>query len=442
MWINEQQPLPGLYQGAPTVPDRSKFTVVSLFTGAGGLDLGFSSTENFRHLAAVELDSAFCRTLELNRDLGQFGDSSTKIVQADLSELSPTELMRSLGIDPGEVDVLIGGPPCQSWSTAGRRATVQDPRGMLLWTFAQYVSELRPKIFVMENVRGLLSGALRHRKIADRPEHGGPPLQADEERGSAIRAWVRDLRRATDDEYRVSSFEVNAVNYGAPQLRERVLFFGNRLNLDMRFPEPSHGPNSKNEESYRTLADALGGLDEEAPVIVDFSPRKKYYLSMVPEGANWRALPDSVARESMGRAYHAKGGRSGWWRRLSWDLPCPTITTLPSHASTSLCHPSETRALSVRECARIQGFPDDWQFCGTPQEQMRQVGNAVPVRLGEVASTVVLEALQKGMQERPATESPYENYYIYSHVRTRVWWKDGEARIRGSKAEVPIKTIA
>lgn len=409
---------------------RRMYTVVSLFTGAGGLDVGFGQSGHFQHLAAVELDPVFCSTLTANRDLGHFGCSNTKIIQADLNELNPQDLMAELGVEPGQVDVLIGGPPCQTWSTAGRRATVQDPRGMLIWTFAHYVAAFRPKIFVMENVRGLLSGALRHRKLADRPENGGQPLMPDEKRGSAVTAWVQDLREVTDGAYRVDSFEVNAVNYGAPQLRERVLFFGNRLNQVIEFPTPTHGPHSSGSVPFRTLADALKGLQETNPTIVDFSPRKKRYLSMIPEGANWRALPDDVAKESMGRAYFAKGGRSGWWRRLSWDLPCPTVTTLPSHASTSLCHPSETRALSVRECARIQGFPDAWMFSGTAQDQMRQVGNAVPVRLGELAAELVDESLSLGMQSTKPAVPWYRNAYIHSHVRTRVWWKDGKAEIR------------
>ena len=128
----------------------------------------------------------------------------------------------------------------------------------------------------------------------------------------------------------------------------------------------------------------------------------------------------------MGGAYHAKGGRSGWWRRLSWDLPSPTVLTQPNHASTSFCHPTETRALSVRECARLQQFPDDWEFCGSLRHQYLQVGNAVPVGLAEVAGRAVLESRE------PAGDAPrYRRVYLDSHVRTRRWFKDGKAVVEG-----------
>lgn len=131
----------------------------------------------------------------------------------------------------------------------------------------------------------------------------------------------------------------------------------------------------------------------------------------------------------MGRAFFAKGGRSGWWRRLTLDLPSPTVTTMPNHASTALCHPTETRALTLRECARIQEFPDDWVFLGKATDQFAQVGNAVPVRLGTVAGKVIgdaLNALDNGTA-RPNTDLPMiRQVYIKSHVRTRRWFKDGK----------------
>jgi DNA (cytosine-5)-methyltransferase 1 len=178
---------------------------------------------------------------------------------------------------------------------------------------------------------------------------------------------------------------------------------------------------------FKTLRQALDGLTDPDPVIIDFSPRKKRYLELVPPGGNWRSLPPAIAQESMGRAYFAKGGRSGWWRRLTFDLPSPTVVTLPNHASTSLCHPTETRALTLRECARVQEFPDDWEFAGTAREQYAQVGNAVPVRLGAVAGEVLAAALDAGDAVAPATGAPLiRQVYLQSHVRTRRWYKDGE----------------
>lgn len=351
------------------------------------------------------------------------------ILNEDLSTFDFGALRRQLGMRRGELDLLVGGPPCQSFSTAGRRGTIQDPRGALLWEFLRAVDEFRPKWFLLENVRGLLSAAVRHRPIADRPENGGVPMEPDEEPGSVLRLWQSDLSRLGP--YRLDSFEVNAVNYGAPQLRERMLLFGNRLDLEVNFPDPTHGASPL--LPFRTLRDALRGLDESEPLLLDFSPRKKQYLKLVPPGGNWRALPEHLQRESMGRAFLAKGGRSGWWRRLSWDLPSPTIMTMPNHASSSLCHPDEVRVLSLKECARVQEFPDDWEFVGSVAEQYRQVGNAVPVRLGRLAGQAIEEATPV-----KCNAPRFRRVYLDSHVRTRRWYRNGEAVVRRDGEEIAV----
>jgi len=408
-----------------------------------GLDLGLRRTGRFSVLACVEKEQVFCSTVRENAARGNLPESPL-VYETDIRALSPQSVLADLGLRPGDVDLLVGGPPCQSFSTAGRRGTVQDPRGTLPWDFIRFVGGLQPKLFLMENVRGLMSAALRHRPLSERPARGGPPLDHDEELGSVVRLFAEDLAAIGDTPYHMDCFEVNAVNYGAPQLRERALFIGNRFNEYIDFPAPTHGRPDEVDgprdllpffagplQPWRTLGDAIRDLREAAPVIMDFSPRKKGYLAMVPPGGNWRHLPESVQRESMGRAFHARGGRSGWWRRLSYDLPCPTLVTMPNHASTALCHPEQVRALSVREYCRIQEFPDEWGVCGTPAQQYAQIGNAVPVRLGEVAGDVIARALDRLAERdwRPAAGPPLacRRVYVQSHVRTRQWYKDGEA---------------
>jgi len=414
---------------------KSKYRVLSLFSGGMGLDLGLEATGRFVTVACIEKEKAFCDTIRENQKAGRL-DQNLKVLEADISNLDPEETLRELGIDREEIDVVVGGPPCQSFSTAGRRGTTQDPRGTLLWDFLRFVEYVRPKYFLMENVRGLLSAALKHRPIAERPNKGGAPLGKEEEPGSVVKLFSEDLANFEGVGYHLDIFEVNAVNYGAPQLRERALFFGNRYGRLVEFPNPTHGVENKKSANtqgslfeekvllpWKTMGDALKGLEDQSPVVLDFSPRKKNFLSMVPAGANWRSLPVDVQQESMGKAWHAKGGRSGWWRRLSFDLPSPTLVTMPNHASTSLCHPVETRALSIKEYARIQEFPDNWKFCGTVSKQYAQVGNAVPTRLGLVSGKVLFSELDAVESEglRPNVLSSQEPRIIYlqSHVRTR-----------------------
>ncbi|NLV28468.1 MAG: DNA cytosine methyltransferase [Methanomicrobiales archaeon] len=429
---------------------KSKYTAISLFSGAMGLDLGVEKTGRFKFLACLEKEPIFCETIRLNQKNGRL-PSDLKIYEGDINDIDPLEVLSDLDLSPGEVDLIIGGPPCQAFSTAGKRQSTQDPRGTLVWQFLRFVSCIKPKFFLMENVRGLISAALLHRPIAERPDKGGSPLQENEMPGSVIRLFTEDLSKIEGASYRLDGFEVNAVNYGAPQIRERVLFIGNRFNAEVHFPDPTHGSVDRNNSQiklfdddskllpWRTLRDAIGDIQESDPEIMDFSPRKKEYLSKIPEGSNWRSLSEEDQKESMKKAYFAKGGRSGWWRRLSYDLPCPTLVTMPNHAGTSLCHPKEVRALTLKEYARIQEFPDDWVFAGTTSQKYAQVGNAVPVRLGEVAGEVLVRYLdeleKRNWIQYNNSKLNYKLTYIQSHVRTRQWFKNGKTYVWDNEGE-------
>nr|WP_232337771.1 DNA cytosine methyltransferase [Deinococcus arboris] len=387
-------------------------TTISLFSGAMGLDLGLEEA-GFQTLACVEVNEAACATIRANRP-------ELSVICRDIREVSSAEIMEAAGVAPEEVTLVVGGPPCQPFSTAGRRKGINDPRGSLFMDFVRVINDTRPAFFIMENVRGLLSQALSHRPLNQRGP-GNPPLGEDEQPGSVLRVVLEEFERIG---YRVDYFAVNAVNHGAPQIRERVFFIGNRLNLAVDWPDPSHGlPPQKGQRPFETLGSVLMGWVDPDPVIMDFSPRKKHYLSHVPPGGNWRDLPEELQRESMGAAWHAKGGRSGWWRRLSYEYPSPTIVTMPNHASTSLCHPEEVRTLTVGECARVQGFPEHWHFVGTPLEQYTQVGNAVPVQLGKLAGEVVRQALDspQNAAQPMLFNVPSRGRNVQSTVRTRMY---------------------
>jgi DNA (cytosine-5)-methyltransferase 1 len=210
---------------------------------------------------------------------------------------------------------------------------------------------------------------------------------------------------------------------------------GNRYGLTADFPEPTHSNRPEDKlPAFKTLRDAIGhGFRDSDPSLMNFSPRKLKYLKMVPPGGNWRSLPIEIQQESMGKSWYLKGGRSATWRKLSWDFPSPTVVTMPNHASTSMCHPDELRALTVGECAAIQEFPSDWKFSGQTSDKYKQIGNAVPLRLGEVAgqcASTLLDAIDNlGANHRvkKGAIAPSRIEYLRSHVRTKRYWHNGQA---------------
>lgn len=273
---------------------------------------------------------------------------------------------------------------CQAFSTAGKREGAADARGLLVYRFLDWVTHFRPQWFVFENVKGLASASLMHRAVKDRPPNG-PPLTQYEEKGSLLDSMLGQL----PCEYRVDGYLLNAADFGVPQFRERMFFFGNRLDMKVEWPQPTHGIPGV---PHRTLRDAIWHLRGDPGEGVNFSERQKGILKDVPPGGNWRSLP-AERRDVWGRGMSKDGGNTGWWRRLSWDQPSPTILTQPNHSATCLCHPDETRPLSLAECAAIQGFPPGYPFQGKLADKYRQVGNAVPVGLGEAVGRAILAAV-------------------------------------------------
>lgn len=350
-----------------------KSTTVSLFSGAGGLDLGLESA-GWNVLAQVEMDTDSIGTL---RNHAQSRGLKTEIVPARIENTAPHSLRKKLRLSKGELELLAGGPPCQPFTTTGLRQASNDRRASSLFpAYFDYVAEFEPKTILIENVDGLLSAALRHRPLIARGKDH-PNLKPEEQKGSFLRWFLEELVKQG---YSVAWGVVDAADYGVPQMRQRAILIGVRGKEPCYLPPPEFG--WPGLPLYRDLRCALAGVKELGPV-QPLSQRKRAVYAVVPPGGNWRDLPDELRKATMGAAYVAEGGKSGWWRRLSWDSPAPTILGMPDHSSTALIHPDEVRCLSVNECAAIQTFPSEVRFAGSSRSQYQQIGNAVPVLMAQ-----------------------------------------------------------
>lgn len=320
-----------------------QYNSVELFAGAGGLALGMSLA-GFHHVLLNEFDTSACNTLKTNKP-------NWNVIEGDVRHIDFTPLR-------GKVDFLSGGFPCQAFSYAGKQAGFNDTRGTLFFELARAVKEIRPLVFMGENVKGLISH--------------------DEGRTfDTIRNTIKELGYTLVDP-RV----LKAIMYQVPQKRERLILIA--IRNDVADKVQFHWPTP----FYRvlTLRDALHKsdiFDTDVSETIGFSypEKKKQVMALVPQGGNWRDLPEDIAKSYMGGSWLLGGGKTGMARRLSLDEPSLTLTCSPCQKQTERCHPTETRPLSVREYARIQTFPDYWQFQGTVAAQYKQIGNAVPVNL-------------------------------------------------------------
>jgi len=353
---------------------EEELTVISLFTGAYGLDLGFELA-GYRITLALDISEISYKNLKANRPKIPF-------LLGDIRRFSTTDILKEAGLKPGEVDIITGGPPCQPFSPAGKRQSLKDPRAAPLMDFIRVIKEARPKVFVMEEVPGILSARIRHVPIKER---GRRPLAPEEKPGSAWKVVLEELEKTG---YRITWKVLNAADYGTPQVRERVIVIGVRPDINKQpiFPEPTHSRTPKGLfktlRPWLTLAEALAGIKDHIGFI-PLPPKYAKYMKYIPPGGNWRQIPDKLKPEAMNAAYKAGGGRMGFYRRLTWFEPSPTLVTSPAMKATMMVHPWEDRPLSVKEYLRIQGFPDDWRVVVPIQSAYRLFGEAVPVPLAK-----------------------------------------------------------
>lgn len=358
----------------------NELTVISLFTGAYGLDLGFEQA-GFKITVALDISNDSYKNFKANRPKIPF-------LLGDIKKFSTSDILKEAGLKPGETDVITGGPPCQPFSPAGKRLSLKDPRAAPLMDFIRVIKEARPKVFVMEEVPGILSARIKHVPIKERNKK---PLTKEEMPGSAWKVVLKELMKTG---YKIAWKKLNAADYGTPQIRERIIIIGIRPDLNKYpvFPEQTHSRTPvilfKTLKTWLTLAEALVGIKDHIGYI-PLPPKYAEFMKYVPPGGNWRQIPDNLKPKAMNGAYNASGGRMGFYRRLTWFEPSPTLVTSPAMKATMMVHPWEDRPLSVREYLRIQGFPDNWRVVVPVQNAYKLFGEAVPVPLSKAIARVV-----------------------------------------------------
>ena len=361
------------------------YKILDLFAGVGGLSFGFAHDNEFEIVAANEILENMAKAYSLNHP-------SVRMYNKDIKDFSILDLEQDLNIKEGGIDIVVGGPPCQAYSTVGKRL-IDDPRGKLFQEYFRIINELRPKLFVFENVKGLLS------------------MQ-----GGSLFKQIISLFESIG--YNVSYKLLNAADFGTPQIRERVIIVGTLSSKIFEFPHPTHyNPEEgatlfSDLKPYVTLGEAIGDLgilqNGGSSKTYACEPLNDYQKLMwlnapneimdheVPKNNEkmvrlMEALPDGGSPEDVPEELRPSSGFKNTYCRLWWNKPCTTITRNLGCPSSSRCiHPKQARSLSTREGARIQGFPDTYKFYGPRGDKNLQIGNAVPTFL----STAIKDAIK------------------------------------------------
>lgn len=343
---------------------------ISFFSGALGLDLGIEQA-GFTPLLYCEKDKHCQNTIQSNKpNIPLIGD---------IREHSVETIRRAAGLKKDQsVDLVIGGPPCQAFSTAGARKSFDDDRGNVFLKYLDIATELKPKYIVIENVRGLLSAVYSHLHDSEKKK----------EKGSALK-HIKEFLESKN--YGVTFNLYNTANFGVPQARERVVIIACKDNVKLPYLIPTNSKNGEfNLPTWNNIQSAISNIPHTKNLDrIEFPEKRLQYIKLLKEGQNWKDLPKDLQREALGKACDLTGGRTGFLRKLSWLKPSPTLVTSPIMPATTLAHPDEARPLSVAEYAKIQQFPDEWIFCGPTIERYRQIGNAVPVGFGAAIANLI-----------------------------------------------------
>lgn len=377
----------------------NKTTILSLFSGAGGLDLGFH-LEGFQIKACIEIEQDACETLKLNK--GKYLDKDTKIYCEDITKLDPRSVLDEIG----EVDFMIGGPPCQSFSAAGRRAGgvfgVNDTRGSLFWFYAQYLKVFKPKGFLFENVKGI--------------------LQANKSQDwEIIKQSFREIG------YKLSFSVVDAADFGVPQHRERVIMVGQKMNTPFRFPRPIYGHNSKEKKPYITPREVFKDIDDPSEIVPTYSGKYGHLLADIPPGLNYSHYTERMGHGSPLFAWRSKF--SGFLYKLDPDEPSKTLVAHQGKYDGPFHW--KNRKLNKNELIRIQGFPIDYDFFGKKASIEKQIGNSVAPKLAKVLAMCVAKQL---FEKKVEIDLLQPNEVLKRKLRSRI--KESDAYIKKSQSNI------
>lgn len=399
---------------------KKKPIALSFFSGAMGLDLGIEKA-GFEIRLACEFDKYCRQTIALNRP-------NTALL-GDISEYSAADIREAANLkESDEIDLVMGGPPCQAFSTAGKRKGFNDVRGNVFLKYIDLALELNPSYIVIENVRGLLSCPMEHRPH-DQRGPAFPDLSTDELKGGALNFVINRLKAAG---YGFSFNLYNSANFGTPQIRERVIIICSRDGKEPPYLTPTHSEKGElGLPRWRDLKSCISNIKKHHHL--NFPEKRLRYYRMLKPGQNWRNLPVELQKEAMGKSYYSGGGKTGFLRRLAWNKPSPTLVTHPAMPATDLAHPVENRPLSIEEYKRIQEFPDSWELAGPLIQQYKQVGNAVPASLG-LAVGKLIKALLASEDLTTTTDFLYSRYKNTSHTQwIELFEKEVKARNQETK---------
>jgi len=391
---------------------KKKPIALSFFSGGMGLDLGIEKA-GFDIRLACEVDK-FCRqTIELNKP-------NTALL-SDINNYQPKDILEKAQLTINDdIDLIMGGPPCQAFSTAGKRKGFNDDRGNVFLKYIDLALALKPKYFIIENVRGLLSCPLDHRPH-DQRGSGFSDLAGDELKGGALNFIIQKLKKSS---YAYSFNLYNAANFGTPQSRERVVIICSRDGNRPPFLVPTHSQyGGEGLPKWNTIKTCFNNIEKHDHI--NFPEKRLIYYKLLKSGQNWKNLPKSLQKEAMGKSFYSGGGKTGFLRRLDWNKPSPTLVTHPAMPATDLAHPKENRPLSIQEYKRIQEFPDDWDLAGPLIQQYKQVGNAVPVGFGLAVGKLIFNLIQG----KPVQDIPNFKHSRYNNTSTKEWELDFESRL-------------